>query len=413
MTTPIRLGVIGLDRGASLVGKDLPGSLELAAACERQARLRERFAEKHPEVPCVESWEALLAREDVDAILLANHFHEHTSFAIEALEAGKHVLSECTTCFTLAEGVALVEAVEASGKTYMLAENYPSMAHNQEIRRLFEAGELGRFVYGECEYVHPVSAEAKNRRSVGWDHWRNWIPGTYYCTHSIAPLMLITGTRPVMVLGFINPYDPEDPSQADTAVRRDAGSVLMLKMDNGAYAKAMMLNYRGHGNHTRIHGSRGLAENLRVLRHDHVRFEKTAYDNDGVPVEQVYKPPFPRFHAEAGKAGHGGGDFLVMLDFAEAIKSGRAPELDVHAGVTMSACAIQGWRSCLDGCKPYPVPDFRDPTQRDRYRDDHWSPAPGTPEEFKAPNSVLGEIDPGERGRKAARKVWEGLGWEG
>ena len=88
-------------------------------------------------------------------------------------------MSECAACGTLAEGVALTRAVEASGKIYMLAENYPYMAYNQEMRRLYQQGAVGAYRYGEAEYVHPDPAEVKLGRSVGLDHWRNWIPATY------------------------------------------------------------------------------------------------------------------------------------------------------------------------------------------------------------------------------------------
>ena len=48
----------------------------------------------------------------------------------------------------------------------MFAENYPYMAYNQEMRRLYECGAVGDFKYGEGEYVHPDTAEVKLARSV-------------------------------------------------------------------------------------------------------------------------------------------------------------------------------------------------------------------------------------------------------
>ena len=87
-------------------------------------------------------------------------------------------MSECTASFTIAEAVELVRAVESSGCIYMLAENYPYMVHNQEMKRLYDEGVVGKFVYGEGEYVHPDAAVTKLARSCGWDHWRNFIPAT-------------------------------------------------------------------------------------------------------------------------------------------------------------------------------------------------------------------------------------------
>ena len=77
------------------------------------------------------------------------------------------------------------------------------MAYNQEMKRRYDAGDIGEFKYGEGEYVHPDPPEVKLARSVGTNHWRNWIPATYYCTHALAPVMYITDTRPVKVNGFV------------------------------------------------------------------------------------------------------------------------------------------------------------------------------------------------------------------
>ena len=93
-------------------------------------------------------------------------------------------------------------AVEQSGKVYMLAENYPFTRFNLELRRLYRSGEIGRVTYAEGEYNHPIEPEGINALSPGLNHWRNWLPSTYYCTHALAPLIHITDTMPVAVNGL-------------------------------------------------------------------------------------------------------------------------------------------------------------------------------------------------------------------
>ena len=112
----------------------------------------------------------------MDAVVLANYFHQHAPFAVKALDAGKHVMSETAACHTLGEGVALARAVEKSGKIYMFAENYPYMVFNQEMKRLYQKGRVGEFKYGEGEYVHPDPPEVKLARSCGRDHWAQLDP---------------------------------------------------------------------------------------------------------------------------------------------------------------------------------------------------------------------------------------------
>lgn len=103
----------------------------------------------------------------MDAVILANFFHQHAPFAVKALNAGMHVMSETATNTTLAEGVTLCRTVEQTGKTYMLAENYPYTAFNQEMRRLYRTGEIGEVTYAEGEYNHPMSPRDRLRISPG------------------------------------------------------------------------------------------------------------------------------------------------------------------------------------------------------------------------------------------------------
>ena len=134
---------------------------------------------------------------EMDAVVLANFFHEHAPFAIQALKAGKHVMSETSCNATLAEGVELCRTVERTRLIYMLAENYPYTAFNMEMRHLYRSGEIGEVTYAEGEYNHPMSPRDRNAISCGVNHWRNWLPSTYYCTHALAPLIFITETMPV------------------------------------------------------------------------------------------------------------------------------------------------------------------------------------------------------------------------
>ena len=189
----INVGVVGVGRGSGFARGAGPHlGMKLVALCDTW---EERLISLGRElgVATYTDYDRFL-EHDMDAVILANYFHQHAPLAIKALQAGKHVMSETSACFTLAEGVALIEAVEKSGRIYMFAENYPYMLFNQEMRRIYHSGRIGAFIYGEGEYVHPGDADFTNRISPGINHWRNWIPATYYCTHSLAPVMFITDT---------------------------------------------------------------------------------------------------------------------------------------------------------------------------------------------------------------------------
>ncbi|HEU5314728.1 MAG TPA: Gfo/Idh/MocA family oxidoreductase [Chloroflexota bacterium] len=416
MAGAIKVGVVGAGRGGSFArGAGPHVGMELVAICDAwEAKLQKLGGELG--VARYTDYDRFL-EHDMEAVVLANFFHQHAPFAIKALAAGKHVMSETSACFTLAEGVALIEAVERSGKTYVFAENYPYARHNQEMRRLYLAGEVGEFRYGEGEYVHPMSAQTRNRLAPGVDHWRNWIPATYYCTHGMGPQMFITERWPTAVNGFIVASDRDDPQMTRTARRNDTAAMMAVRMDNGAVVKLLQGQLRGEGSWVRIHGNKGLMENLRTgLQGDRnqVRLRKEAYDTaDEKLAETIYLPEFPEYAAEAVRAGHGGGDFFTSFHFARAIRGEAAPFWDVYRGVACSIVGIQAYRSALDNSNTVEVPDLRKKPVRDRYRNDDWSPDPARRKEGDPWPSVLGDLRPTEEGLAYAREVWSGMGYTG
>jgi len=408
---PIRVGVVGVRRGLAFArGAGPQVGMKLVALCDTwKERLQQ--TSKELKVATYTDYDRFL-EHDMDAVILANYFHQHAPFAIKALRAGKHVMSETSACFTLAEGVALIREVEKSGKIYMFAENCPYMVYNQEMRRIYRSGRIGKFMYGEGEYLHPADADFLNSISPGINHWRNWIPATYYCTHSLAPIMFITDTWPVKVNGFVMPHAKDDPVWMRTVRRNDAASMIVLRMDNGAVVKLLQVSLRGEGLWVRIHGSRGQMENLRYGDRNMVRLRREQYHEERTePVEQIYLPDFPEHHAEAIKTGHGGADFFLNLHFAEAIRKNQQPYLDVYRGVAMSIVGILAYRSALQDSKTLEVPDLRRESEREKYAKDDWSPDPAKRRPGQPWPSILGDIKPTEEGLAYARKVWKSIGY--
>lgn len=410
---PIRVGVVGVGRGRSYAtGASDRVGMELVALCDTwEERLDEVGAQYG--VATYTDYEAFLAH-DMDAVVLANYFHEHAPFAIKALKAGKHVMSECTSNATLAEGVALCRAVERSGKTYMLAENYPYTVFNMEMQRLYQSGEIGEVTYAEGEYNHPMAPQSRVAISPGRGHWRNWMPSTYYCTHALAPLMFITGHMPVKVNGLSIACREVD---AETARVGDPGSVILCRMDNGAVFRIFGLLLPGHSNWYRVHGTRGAMETTRgpgYFGPGQVRVWHDEWDcPKDQPTERSYVPDWPRHGDLAQRAGHGGGDFWTNFAFAEAIRSGEPPFLDVYRGVAMSSVGILAWKSALEDGAPFEVPDFSKESSRRKVAKDHWSPFPSHAAEGQPPPSVLGTPEPTAKGLRQARRVWAGQGYKG
>jgi len=409
----IRVGVVGVGRGRSFMkaAGDVVG-MELVSLCDIwKERLRELG--KKFRVTTYTDYDRFLEHE-MDAVILANYFHEHAPFAIKALRAGKHVMSETASNATLAEGVELCRTVEKTGLVYMLAENYPYTAFNQEMRRVYRTGEIGEVTYAEGEYNHPMSPRDRLAISPGMNHWRNWLPSTYYCTHALAPLVYITETMPVTVNALSIACREVD----ELTVRRgDPGSVILCRMNNGAVFRIFGLYLPGHSNWYRVHGTRGAMEITRgpgYFGPGQVRIWHEHWNRQpGQPLERVYVPEWPEHADLARQAGHGGGDFWTNFHFARAIRSGEPPFFDVYRGVALSSVGILAWKSALEAGRPYEVPDFRKESSRKKYENDRWSPWPQHAGPGQPPPSILGLPKPSRKGLALARKVWAEIGYHG
>ncbi len=329
---------------------------------------------------------------DMDAVILANYATEHTAAAIKALKAGKHVLSECMACYTMGEAVELAEAVEASGLVYMFAENYPYSAINLEMRRRYEAGDIGEFKYGECSYIHPATKEEMANLRSSPSHWRVWNPVTYYCTHSMGPVMKITGLRPVKVSGLVIPYDFNDAYMKSCMRTGDYSSVLMCTMENGALARIIPCSYmRTNALRTNIIGATG---SMNVSDDGLLQvYRPKAFNAPNTITVERYAPNFPEYLSKAVEHGHGGGDFCINYYFRKAIEEGGKPEIDVYQGLDMTVIGILGYMSAHKDNVSMEVPDFRKKEDRDKWRGNRWSARPETANEPGMPkSSVLGDI---------------------
>ncbi len=406
---PIKVGVFGVGRGGAFTGPGAKAAgFELVALCDQNVNKLKHASKLHA-VKGYTDFDKFL-EHDMEAVVLANYFHQHAPFAVKALKAGKHVMSEVAACHTLAEGVELTRTVEQTRRTYMFSENFAYSAPHQEMRRLFKTGEFGTFMYGEAEYIHPVDADVGNSLSVGCNHWRNWIPATYYCTHALSPIMFITDTFPKKVNAFVVPTAMDAPEAQRRPRKQDAASMIALRMDNGAVVKLLQYGLRGHSGPTRIHAARGYlggsGGSVTLIRE---QFHEPVVH----PKNMTYTPEFPVMGDLASRSGHDGGDFYMLYHFAQAVRTGRPPFMDVYRGVAMSLVGILAWRSALNDSNTEIVPDFSKESVRKRYENDDWSPDPARRKPGQPCCSIEGDKKMSPFALKYARNIWKKMGYKG
>ena len=378
----IRIGIFGLGRGASFINIIKSCGGEIVAVCEKDEKRTKKALDKigSPEgVTCYTDPDQFI-EHDMDAVFLANFFHEHAKYAIRALERGVHVLSECISNGTMAEGVALVRAAEKSSAIYMLAENYPYMKFNKEMKRVYSGGSLGKALFAEGEYCHPVGPEDDNFTLTYRPyemHWRHFLPRSYYITHSLAPLMHITGAIPKRVTAFpvYAPLEEEYPT--GTRVGDRAAVITCLNDDDSVFRVTGCAAWGAHGNSYRVCCTKGQIENIRG-GDGKVMLRYNDWDvPEGMEKVNYYMPEWNDPDAEKiAQSGHGGGDYLVIRNFFNCIRTGEKTDFDVYFATTTASVAIQAHRSVMSGGMPMDIPDFRLEEDRVKFENDWDTPFP-------------------------------------
>ena len=370
----VRIGVLGAYRGTSMINYcKRADHAEVVAICDKspQALDVQRAAAEGLDIAFYERFDDFI-EHDMDAVVLANYANEHAPFAIRCLKKGLHVFSEVLPVQNMKEAVELVEAVEESGLIYAYGENYCYMPAPYEMKKLYEKGEIGEFEYGEGEYIHNCESIWHSITYGEEDHWRNNMYATFYCTHSLGPIIHITGLRPVSVVGF---EGTKNARNLRVGSKSGQFGIEMVTLENGGIVKSIHGGLYKNSIWYSVYGSKGRLECGREDPLDgHIGklyINKDEYDG-GYETGSL-NTVFPQ-HAPEGEVagfGHGGSDFFSMYYFIKKILGDAdADTIDVYEALDMFLPGLFAYRSVMAGGIPMELPNLRDKSQRDKWRND-------------------------------------------
>lgn len=410
----VRIGVVGVGRGSSMIRFcETAENAEVVAICDKweEGLKRKKGELKDARITYYTSYDEFILHPGMDAVVLANYATEHAPFAIKAMKQGLHVFSEVLPCQTLSEAVALVETVESTGQIYAYGENYCFMPSPKEMRILYKEGKLGELEYAEGEYVHNCESIWPEITYGERDHWRNYMHAFFYCTHSIGPIIHITGLRPVRVVGFEIPFNKRSERMGK---RSGIAGVEMLTLENGAVVKSIhgdliknSIWYCLYGTKGRMESSREDAENGCVMRlHTNLNPDAENLYPDNC---QTYEPTDALSKA-AQSYGHGAADFYTMYYFTRKILGDETAEvIDVYEALDMSLPGIMAYRSVLNGGIPMAIPNLRIKEERDKYRNDRICTSRSVAGDQYVPPCSKGEMPVPQENYDKIKEKWEAM----
>jgi xylose dehydrogenase (NAD/NADP) len=157
--TKLRWGILG---AARVNERLLPAIVEannaelVAIASRRVGAAQETLAKYAPQqlgqVDCYDALEPLLQRADIDAIYIPLANHEHAHWAIQAIQAGKHVLIEKPMAIRVQDIDAIAQAAQQHQRCVMEGFMYRFHPQHQRVKQIVDSGKLGEIRFAKASY---------------------------------------------------------------------------------------------------------------------------------------------------------------------------------------------------------------------------------------------------------------------
>ena len=165
---PVRLGFIGA--GGICKQRHLPNlkplrGVQFTAVCNRSEASGRKIAEEWGFAEVLTDWRALVAREDIDAVIIGTWPYMHCEMSIAALEAGKHVFCQARMCMNWDETLKMCAAARAHPRLVtMICPPPHRMPWEPAIKEII-ARDLGEI---RAVSVTSVNASCANPGAVTW-----------------------------------------------------------------------------------------------------------------------------------------------------------------------------------------------------------------------------------------------------
>lgn len=381
------IGLIGTGgRGTGLLQNLLAADVSINALCDiapekakaAQAMV-EKAGQKAPELYTEgdHAFEKLVAREDLNLVVVATPWRWHTPMAVAAMKHGHHVASEVPAATTIDECWLLVNTSEETRRHCMMLENCCYGENETMILAMVRAGLFGELLYGEAAYLHDLRDELFSNKGEGL--WRRTVhterDGNLYPTHGLGPVAnymginrgdrfnyLVSMSTPARGLAAYREAHiaKDDPKWQENYIDGDM-NVSLIKTAKGLAINLQhdVSNPQPYSRLNSIAGTKGIFRDYpaRIYFDGQAGGEKYG-EIDAYKAQ--YANPLWKKQGEIAKklGGHGGMDFIMIYRLIDCMRRGLAPDIDVYDAAAWSAPGPLSRVSVAQGSAPIPFPDF-------------------------------------------------------
>lgn len=283
-------------------------------------------------IPFDAELQTLLARPDIDCVIIASETNKHTELCIAALEAGKDVLLQKPMALNLADCDRILAAVERTGRWFSLAFQMRCDPQNIRMRELVQEGALGKLGMVRRRHCIPVLfSKAFIEGPSRWHISAAANRGMFFddATHALDWLLWTLGRMPVSVMAEID--------NVLTDVAPDDTGIALFRYADGLFAEVCNTSVTLAGeNTTEIYGDKGVL-----------------IQNHGDSPSCSIKPPHPvgvkLYQSEKADLGWQDLGLPIPNNHGERIAGVARPFIDAYkAGVPI--CSAYEGRQSVEMC---------------------------------------------------------------
>ncbi len=234
-STPIRAAVIGLGRaGWNIHARTMSNREDFqVVAVADPNKERQQQAKEELGAEAFDDISSLLKSSDAELVVVATSSADHANHSIEALEAGRHVLTEKPMATSLEDANRILEAAEKSGKILTMHQSARWSPVFAFIKQMLSDERLGRVFFIR-------SGSYGYRRRNDWQTLRKYGGGSLNNNgvHAVDQCVILMESPIVDVFGdlqqILQPGDTED--HVKVVMRGENGRVIDLELTSACAA---------------------------------------------------------------------------------------------------------------------------------------------------------------------------------
>ena len=329
----------------------------------------------------------MLARDDIDIVIISTPWKWHTPMAVDTMESGKHALVEVPAAVTIEEAWQLVNTSERTQKNCMMLENVCYGRDELMVLNMVRQGLFGELLHGEAAYIHELRWQMKEleHKTGSWrTHWHTKRNGNLYPTHGLGPVSQYMNINRGDRFDYISSMSSPALGRAAYAKREFPADHPRNQLDyiagdmntsiiKTAKGRSIMVQHdtttpRPYSRHNLIQGTNGVfagfPNRIALENGGSKSFHEWDYDmNDW--YGKYDHPLWQKMGAEAERnGGHGGMDFLMFWRIVYCLRNGEPLDQDVYDAAAWSAVFPLSIDSVADRSNSKDFPDFTRGTWR-------------------------------------------------